>query len=76
MDVVAILDGMPSASRERLIRRMLQIQEFPSRWSDFTDRDEAGRTLDISVVGKWAIHYWADFNDRHVKVLRLTPADR
>jgi hypothetical protein len=76
MEVVALMDAMPAKIRNKIVRRMLQIQDFPSNCSDFRERDETGRTLDISVVENWAIHYWADFNDRHVKVLKLTPADR
>jgi hypothetical protein len=31
--------------------------------------------VDISIHGRFAIHYWTDFADRHVKVLALKPAD-
>lgn len=45
-------------------------------FSDYTERDEVGRDLDINLFGKHAIIFWCDAADKHVKILDLVPSDR
>ncbi|MBI4327183.1 MAG: hypothetical protein HY674_18255 [Chloroflexi bacterium] len=52
-----------------------RIRDFPSRYVDYHEQDAVGRRVEISIYGRFAIHYWTDFADRHVKVLALKPAD-
>ena len=61
---------------QRLIRsRLKEIQDYPSRWSDYRETDAVGRTLHVHICGDFAITYWEDFADRHVKVLEISRAD-
>ncbi len=46
------------------------------QFSDFVEVDAAGRRVDVHIFRKFAIKYWTDFADRHVKVLDLHLADR
>lgn len=55
---------------------MRAIQTFPSRYSDYQEFDEQARLLDISICGRYAVTYWEDVNDRHVKVLDISLADK
>jgi hypothetical protein len=59
-----------------LRNRFLQIQDFPGNYSDYEEKDEIGRPLQINLCGRYAIKYWTDAADRHVKVLDLHLADR
>ncbi len=62
---------------QRLIHsRLRQIQDYPSNWADFTERDPGGRALHVTICGDFAITFWEDFADRHVKVLEIARADR
>jgi mRNA-degrading endonuclease RelE of RelBE toxin-antitoxin system len=73
------LDVLASLKKpvQRLVhQRLRQIQEFPSHWADYQERDPSGRALHVSIVGDYAITYWEDFADRHVKVLEIARADR
>lgn len=73
------LDVLASLKKpvQRLIhQRLRQIQELPSHCADYEERDPTGRPLHVSVVGDYAITYWEDFADRHVKVLEIARADR
>ena len=73
------LDVLASLKKpvQRLIhQRLRQIQEFPSHSADCDERDPTERPLHVSVVGDYAITYWEDFADRHVKVLEIARADR
>lgn len=53
-----------------------RIQDFPGHYEDFQESDINGRLLGVSVYQGWAVKYWTDFADRHVKVHYLLQADR
>ena len=74
-DVVAFLEALPAARRTALWRRLRQIAEAPDRFEDFQERDSRGRDLAGHVFGGYAILYWDDFADHHLKVLEITSAD-
>jgi hypothetical protein len=42
---------------------------------DYRVRDDDGRDLDGHIAGRFAIHFWDDFADRHVKIMGVTWAD-
>ena len=76
MEVIETLQALRPALRQRLLRHFRRIQEFPSARSDYREKDSTGRILHVSVVEKFAVFYWEDFADRHVKIMSLKPADR
>jgi hypothetical protein len=47
---------------------------YPDTSADFHETERSGRRVEISVFAGYAIHYWIDFADRHVKILVLKPA--
>jgi mRNA-degrading endonuclease RelE of RelBE toxin-antitoxin system len=76
LEAIAVLDGMPKKARTRLLDHFHRLRASPERYSDYHEHDSTGRRIEISVFGGYAIHYWFDFADRHVKVLAIKPADR
>lgn len=76
IEVIEYLHTLPSSVRRRLFRHFQAIKEFPSAHSDFRETDASGRNLDVSVCANFAIFYWEDFADRHVKIMALMPADK
>ena len=38
-------------------------------------RTTGGRPLDVHIAGRFAISYWDDFADRHVKIMDVDWAD-
>lgn len=73
------LDFLASLKKpaQRLIhQRLKQIQDYPSAWADYGERDRSGRALHVSIAGDYAITYWEDFADKQVKVLEKARADR
>ncbi len=76
LEAIRILDDLPARVRSRILSQFECIRGFPSRYSDYTEHDIVGRRVEIRIVGDWAIHYWIDSADRHVKVLALTRAGR
>lgn len=75
IEAVDFLSSLSAGDERTLRNRLRQIQAFPDNCSDFEENDEHGRLLDVNLCGKFAIVYWTDPADRHVKVLRVGPAD-
>ncbi len=74
-DALEFLAGLKKAEQRRIHRRMREIQAYPSKYSDYIESDDRGRRLDVNVCGRYAITFWEDFADRHVKVLEIKLAD-
>jgi hypothetical protein len=76
IEVVEFIAALPRQTQIQLRRRLGEMQSAPERFADFQEPDPAGRLLDVRVHCGFAIYYWEDFADRHVKVLRIRRADR
>jgi hypothetical protein len=48
----------------------------PHSTGDFAERDEAGRTVYVKIMGRFAITFWADHAVSEVKVTHIQPADK
>jgi hypothetical protein len=76
LEAIQVLDGLPKRERSRLIDQFEKIRSFPGNYSDYHELDFVGRRIEICILARWAIHYWIDSADRHVKVLALKSADK
>ena len=76
IEAVEFLSSLRKPDQRLIHRRLKAIQEFPSQWSDYTERDPTGRSLHVSICGAYAITFWEDFADRHVKILEIAKADQ
>jgi hypothetical protein len=76
MDVFDFLQKLKPIQRQRLVDQFRRTQDYPSHHSEYVERDPAGRRIDVCVFEGFAIHFWEDFADRHVKILAVTSADR
>lgn len=74
-DVIESLNRLPIATRKVLKNVLLQIGNFPDLMSDFCEPNDRGIPLDVHLSHGFAIKYWTDFADRHVKILEIEPAD-
>jgi hypothetical protein len=74
LEVIEVIDRMPKAQRKRLLDLFAKIRAFPSNYSDYHERDAIGRRVEVCILSRWAIHYWIDSADQHVKILALRPA--
>ena len=70
------INALPVRMRRVLYRKFDQLEETPDAASEFQSSDKNGRTQDGFIIGQLAFFYWIDFADRHVKVLKISPADR
>jgi hypothetical protein len=74
-DVIEFLESLSRGTGLQLRNRLVAIGEDPSAYSDYTEPDETGRAVDIHICGKFAVKYWVDHADKHVKVLEVHLAD-
>ena len=75
IEVLEFLRSLRPKEQASLLKRFREIAAFPSKFSDFVERDAAGRRVDVHIFGKFAIKFWDDFADRHVKILDVHFAD-
>jgi len=76
IEVLDFLRHLRRREQEQLLKRFREIAAFPSNYSDFWENDSKGRRVSVHVFGNFAIKFWDDFPDRHVKILDLHMADR
>ncbi len=76
IEVIECLESLPPARRNLIWNRLRQIAESPNRFSDYLAKDSTGRDVDVYVFAGFAIRYWDDLADRHVKILEMQGADR
>jgi hypothetical protein len=75
IDVLEFLRTLRRREQEYLLKCFREIAASLSQFSDFVERDLSGRRVDVHVAGKFAIKFWDDFADHHVKILDVHPAD-
>lgn len=76
IEVLDFLRTLRRSEQQALLARFRQITELPSNYNDFFEYDSSGRQLGVHVFRKFAIKFWADFADRHLKILDVHFADR
>ena len=76
IEVLDFLRTLTRTDQQRLLRRFREIADFASNFADFFEYDSAGRRLGVHVFGRFAVKFWDDLADRHVKILDLHFADR
>lgn len=74
-EVVAFLEKLPIAPRKGIWHRLHEIADAPDRFEDFQERDATGRELAVHLFGRYAIMFWDDLADRHLKILEISSAD-
>ena len=76
IEVLDFLRTVRPAEQRGLLKRFREIEAFPGNYSDFVEHDSAGRRVEVHICGRFAVKYWDDFADRHVKILDVHLADR
>jgi cyanophycinase-like exopeptidase len=63
------------AARERLMRFIRSLADNPHTLGDFSEKDDAGRTVQVKIIGHHAVTFWADHAVSEIKVTHIKPAD-
>mgnify|MGYP003581384882 FL=1 len=75
-DVIEFLESFPRKDQQLLRSRFIAIQNSARQLSDYKEKDSTGRLVDIHICGRYAIKFWEDHADRHIKILDAHLADR
>lgn len=75
-EVIEFMETLPRKDQILLRKRFVALLDYPSKYSDYVEYDSKGRRVDIHICGKYAIKFWEDHADKHVKILNAHLADR
>ena len=67
-EVIEQLNRLPIRVRRALRSDILQLRELPDAMSEFEEKDDTGRMLNVILRCGSAILYWIDVADLHLAV--------
>jgi hypothetical protein len=62
--------------RENVMRFTRSLADNPNTAGDFTEKDNTGRIVQVKVIGRYAITFWADHVVSEIKVTHIKSADK
>ncbi|MCP5534764.1 MAG: hypothetical protein H7A51_00845 [Akkermansiaceae bacterium] len=75
IEVVQFTEALPTHERHNIRAALVAIGNDPLGQSDAEEYDVSGRLLHHTIVGDYALSYWIDDADMHIKILEINPAD-
>lgn len=63
------------AQRDQIFSFLEGLADDPGQAGDFTERDAAGNSVHIKIIGDYALTYWADHAVKEVKVTKIEKAE-
>lgn len=76
VDVLEFIERLPRKIRTGIRAVLLEIGDNPIGLSDAIEYDSTGRMVQITIIGDYALIYWIDDADQHIKILDIHSADR
>ena len=65
--------GVP---RQRLLNFIRSLADNPNTPGDFSETDGVGRLVQVKLVGRYALTFWADHAVSEVKITHIRLADQ
>jgi hypothetical protein len=62
--------------RQRVMDFIRLLADNPDTPGDFSEKDNSGRTVQVKMIGRYALTYWADHPVSEIKVTHIKSADR
>ncbi|MGO8766575.1 MAG: hypothetical protein ACLQSR_15730 [Limisphaerales bacterium] len=75
-EVIEFLETLPRQDQRLLRNRFVAIRDDSQKFSDYREADSEGRRVNIHICGKYAVKFWEDHADRHLKILDVRFADQ
>ena len=75
LDAVRAMEALSRAERERIGRFIDLLPADPFKAGDYTEHDESGRSIEIKVIGRFAVAYWSDHPVQEVRIVDVVRAD-
>lgn len=64
------------SQRQQVMAFISSLAHNPNCSGDFSEKDHVGRTVQVKIVGRFAITFWPDHAVSEVKVTHIKPADK
>lgn len=61
---------------ESVMKFIRSLADNPNATGDFAEKDNAGRTVQVKVIGRYAVTFWADHAVSEIKVTHIKSADK
>lgn len=74
-EAIETLRTIPGVARRRISNFIDSLATAPSMSGDYSHIDPSGRTIEIKVMGAYAITFWADHAAREIKIIDIRSAD-
>ena len=65
--VAESLTGLKSKERNQLLRFFNKLRSNPFLDGDYVERGDIGRLMQVIVVGRYAVVFWADNSVKEIK---------
>ncbi len=75
-EVIATLRPQRKREQQLITRLLEELARDPFRPGDYTEQDDIGRPIQVVIVGRSAVCFWADHAVKEIKVVDLKPAGR
>ena len=62
--------------RESVMKFIRSLADNPNNAGDFAEKDNAGRVVQVKVIGRYAVTFWADHAVSEIKVTHIKSADK
>ena len=76
LESIEILKAARGQQRSQITAFIDSLSSNPNENGDYTETDDADRDIEIKIVGKFAVTYWADHAVKEIKVVDIRRADR
>jgi hypothetical protein len=74
-EVIETVNGFPVMLRRAIKDVLVRIGKHPDQMCDYVESHKRGLDLAVHLAKNYAIKYWIDFPDRHVKIIEIVSAD-
>ena len=61
---------------ESVMRFIRALADNPNTAGDFTEKDNVNRVLQVKIIGRYAVTFWADHAVSEIKVTHIKSADK
>jgi mRNA-degrading endonuclease RelE of RelBE toxin-antitoxin system len=73
LEAIEFLQSLKGQQRARLLSHLHAIREYPGNHMHHRKMHSSGRMLGVSLIAGYAISYWIDDADKHVKIMKIEP---
>lgn len=73
-DVIDSIGGSDRPDRDQLVAFLVGLGENEHLRGTFVEKDNRGRNIEVSIVGRNAVYFYVDPASEIVRILRIVPA--